>query len=326
VAETVCEAALAPGEPTRNFIVGMVTHPAYQSDEAGALLMEAEQAVMGLEKPPVQYVDGAYVSAQKLVEAQAQGRELIGPAQPALQKDDRFTAEDFQINVEERKAICPAGKTNTQCSRLEQETSGKVNYRFEFSTQCHDCALRDRCLGKDQRHRTLVVGQYHTALQARRQEQQTDAFKARMKHRNAIEGTQSELVRGHGLRHARYRGLAKAKLQNYFAGAACNVKRWLRLEAWKLRQAMSVGAEVCGPGSAAASSASCHAVQISFVRSSSATTCGGEGLPADSIQSAYLTTRMRSTRLAARDGSSDTKCCTTSSAQITMQQSESPRY
>ena len=63
-----------------------------------------------------------------------------------------------------------------------------------------------------------------------------------MKHRNAIEGTQSELVRAHGLRRARYRGLGKVKLQNYFIGAACNVKRWIRLEAWKLRQAMSVGA------------------------------------------------------------------------------------
>jgi len=242
VAESVCEATLAPGEPTRNFIVGILTHPAYQSDEAGALLMETEQAAMGLEPPPVQYVDGAYISAEKLVEAKAQGRELIGPAQPALQKDGRFSAEDFQINVEERTAVCPAGKTNTQCSRLEAEASGKVSYRFEFSTHCHDCPLRERCLGKEQRHRTLVVGEHHTALQARRQEQKTEPFKARMKHRNAIEGTQSELVRAHGLRRARYRGLAKVRLQNYFVGAACNVKRWLRLEAWKLRQAMSAGA------------------------------------------------------------------------------------
>jgi len=67
VAETVCEATLAPGEPTRNFIVGIVTHPAYESDEAGAAKMEAEQAAMGLGQPPVQYVDGAYISAQKLV-------------------------------------------------------------------------------------------------------------------------------------------------------------------------------------------------------------------------------------------------------------------
>ena len=32
VAESVSEATLAPGEPTRNFILGIVTHPAYESD------------------------------------------------------------------------------------------------------------------------------------------------------------------------------------------------------------------------------------------------------------------------------------------------------
>jgi hypothetical protein len=145
--------------------------------------------------------------------------------------------EDFEVNVEERTAICPAGKANTQCSRLEEEATGKVSYRFEFSTQCHECPLRQRCLGKDQRHRTVVVGEHHTVLQARRKEQQTEVFKKRMRHRNAIEGTQSELVRGHGMRRARYRGLAKARLQNYFIGAACNVKRWIQRKAWEIKQA-----------------------------------------------------------------------------------------
>jgi IS5 family transposase len=59
-----------------------------------------------------------------------------------------------------------------------------------------------------------------------------------MKHRNAIEGTQSELVRAHGLRRARYRGLAKVKLQNYFIGAACNLKRWLRRLAWEMQNGL----------------------------------------------------------------------------------------
>lgn len=236
VAETVCEATLAVGEPTRNFIVGMLTHPAYEHDETGALKMEQEQARMGIDKPSVQYVDSAYISASKLVEAQAQGRELIGPALPGPQKDGRFTAAQFQINVEERHAICPAGKANTQCSRLVEASTGNICYRFEFSTQCHDCPLAAQCLGKAQRHRSLVVGEHHTALQTRRQEQQTPAFRQRMKHRNAIEGTQSELVRAHGLRRARYRGLAKVSLQNYFIGAACNAKRWIRREAWNLRQ------------------------------------------------------------------------------------------
>jgi hypothetical protein len=242
VAETVSEAVLAPGEPTRNFIAGIVTHAAYQSDEAGSKLMDQEQAQMGMEQPRVKYVDGAYVSAQELVRAQAEGCEIIGPAQPAPRKNGRFSAEDFQVRVEERRAVCPAAKESTQCSRLEEEGTDKVSFRFEWSTHCHDCPLRSQCLGEGQRHRTLVVGEHHTALQARRQEQKTLPFQQRMKHRNAIEGTQSELVRGHGLRRARSRGLGKVKLQNYFIAAACNVKRWIRREAWKLGQAVALAA------------------------------------------------------------------------------------
>jgi transposase len=243
VAETVTQAELAAGEPTQNFITGIVTHAAHESDEAGAEKMEAEQAAMGLDKPPVTYVDGAYVSAQKLAQAQAEGRTIMGPAALAPRNNGgRFTSEDFAIDVEQRQATCPAGQPNTQCSRLEEKESGQVTYRFEWSTHCAHCPLRERCVGPEQKHRSLVVGEYHSVLQARRREQQTESFAREMKHRNGIEGTQSELVRGHGMRRARYRGLAKVRLQNYLIGAACNIKRWLRRKAWQLQQAAAVSA------------------------------------------------------------------------------------
>ena len=38
---------------------------------------------------------------------------------------------------------------------------------------------------------------------------------------------------------ARYRSLAKVRLQNYFIGAACNVKRWLRRAAWELQSGLT---------------------------------------------------------------------------------------
>jgi hypothetical protein len=237
VAETIREGELEKGEPTKNFVTAMVTQPASGSDDAGLPLVEAEQAQMGLDKPEAWYVDGAYVSAERLAQAQSEGREFIGPAQPAPKKEGRFSVEDFQLDVEERKGLCPAGKENTQCSRLEEEGTGKVSYRFEWSTHCHDCPLRAQCLGKEQRHRTVVVGQHHTPLQARRQEQRSIAFKEKVKARNAIEGTQSELVRAHGLRRARYRGLRKMRLQNYFIGAACNIKRWISRLIWFIKQA-----------------------------------------------------------------------------------------
>ena len=243
VAETAKDVKLRPGEPTQNFLTAVVTQNAIGSDEAGLVLVEQEQAALGLEKAPVLYVDGAYVSAEKLAEAKAAGRELIGPAQPAPKKEGKFSVEDFQISVEERKAICPAGKENTQCSRLEAEDTGKISYRIEFSTHCHECPLRGRCVGENQKHRTILVGEHHSHLQARRQEQKTEAFHQKAKLRNAIEGTQSEMVRTHGLRRARYRGKPKVRLQNYLIGAACNAKRWIRRTIWELKQAQ-VGAKL----------------------------------------------------------------------------------
>jgi hypothetical protein len=79
------------------------------------------------------------------------------------------------------------------------------------------------------------VGQYHDFLQARRQEQKTEAFKKECQKRNGMEGTISELKRGHELGQARYRGKAKVRLQNYFIGAACNAKRWIKRIIWTLR-------------------------------------------------------------------------------------------
>ncbi len=125
---------------------------------------------------------------------------------------------------------------------MTEEATGKVSFRFEFGAQCQACPLRGQCLGEEQRHRTVTVGQYHTPLQARRQEQRTETFRQQARQRNAIEGTQSELVRAHGLRRARYRGLAKVRLQNYLIGAACNIKRWIRRQIWQLQQAARAAA------------------------------------------------------------------------------------
>jgi transposase len=238
VAESVSQAVLAPAEPTQNFIVGVVTHAAPESDEQGAAKMAAEQQAMGLDKPSEQYVDAAYISAKDLAQAAQEQRELIGPAPaPANNNEGRFNSETFQVKVEERQALCPAGHQNSLCSRLEEKTTGKVSYRFEWeSAVCATCPLRAQCIRSTDKHRTLVVGEHHTFLQGRRQEQKTPAFKERMRHRNAIEGTQSELARAHGLKRCRYRGLAKARLQNYFAAAACNSKRWLRRLAWEIAQ------------------------------------------------------------------------------------------
>jgi hypothetical protein len=132
VAETVNQTPLCSGEPTNNFIVGIVTHAARESDEEGDLKMEAEQKAMGLEKPEVKYVDAAYISTQKLMEATAEGRQLIGPAPGGTNRQGRFASDNFQVTLEQRMAVCPAGHKNTQCSSLTEKATGRVAFRFEW--------------------------------------------------------------------------------------------------------------------------------------------------------------------------------------------------
>ena len=65
----------------------------------------------------------------------------------------------------------------------------------------------------------------HSALQARRQEQQTSEFRKRYALRAGIEGTQTLGVRGMGLRRARYDGLHKTHLQHVLIAVAINLVR-----------------------------------------------------------------------------------------------------
>jgi transposase len=241
VAETVQEELCRPGESTANFITAIITQNAIASDRPGMTEVLAEQAGLGLAAPDTLYVDGAYVCALALKLAHAEGRELRGPAPASPDRGKTFTVEAFDVDIAGRTARCPAGQLSSSCSRLEVQKSGRVDYRFEWRDKvCGACPQRAACVSDTQSHRTVVVGEHHHFLQTRRREMQSEAFKQEMHRRNGIEGSQSELVRGYGLRRARYRGLAKVRLQNYLIGAACNLRRLCRRLVWEAAQASLV--------------------------------------------------------------------------------------
>ena len=241
VAETVQDEPRQPQEPTANFLTAILTQNATASDKCGIVEVRDEQHVMGLDAPGTLYVDGGYVSSEALRDAHEQGQELRGPAPASPDRGKVFTVEAFDIHVEERCAICPAGQRSSNCSRLEVESTGKVDFRIEWNnTVCSTCPLLAKCVSAGQSHRTIIVGELHSLLQERRREMQTTAFKTEMYRRSGIEGTHSELVRGYGLRQARYRGKAKVRLQNYLIGAACNIRRLFRRMAWLKMQVKNV--------------------------------------------------------------------------------------
>lgn len=77
--------------------------------------------------------------------------------------------------------------------------------------------------------RIVGLSAHNKELREAERYNQTEQFKQDMKLRPPVEGKLAELVRYHGMRRARYRGLKKLSLQCYFTAAAVNLKRWVKL-------------------------------------------------------------------------------------------------
>ena len=225
------------GEPTTGFITEVTTTEAIASDFAGRQKVQQNQEAHGLGKADEEYVDSGYISDDTLAQAVEEGQVLMGPARPSANASGKFTADDFEVSIANRQAVCPAGHTSTQCSRLENQQTGQVDYRFEWGGLCDNCPLQSQCTTARSGRRMLVVGEHHDYLQQRRREMETAEFQAAMKQRNGIEGTISEFARNGG-RRSRYRGTDKTSLCNYLHGAAINAKRWIRLLQYQMSEAV----------------------------------------------------------------------------------------
>lgn len=235
IAETVpvTDEPKRKGEPTEQFVMEVVTTEAIASDLAGMRqVLEAEARHLG-DQPAELYVDAAYVTDDTLEQAQAEGRELIGPSRPCGNAPGNgFSAEQFDVDTANRQAVCPAGHTSRQCSLIHDAYNDAVFLRFEWAGLCDACPLQRQCTKSRAGRRILVVGVHHDLLQERRRQMQNAAFKKLLQRRNGIEGTISEFTRSGG-RRTRYRGRSKTRLGNYMHGAAINSKRWIRLLAWQ---------------------------------------------------------------------------------------------
>lgn len=179
-------------------------------------------------KPKEQYVDCGYTSGANLARSVERGIELMGPvAGDTSGKAEGFRQSDFALEFEAQRAVCPQGKTAPAWYDRPQ-ADGYVGAEIQFRAQCDGCPVRASCApGKN--GRTLSVSPYHALLSKRRAQQETASFRNEMKRRPAVEGTISELVRVHGARRARYRGLDRARLQALFIAAATNLKRAARV-------------------------------------------------------------------------------------------------
>jgi transposase len=194
----------------------------------------AEQALL----PDEHLLDGGYVDAGTLVAARtAHQVTVVGPVRPdtswQAQAGRGFDLSGFDLDWDARRATCPQGAISTKWSHTRSADGADIiNIRFPAAT-CRACPVRADCTTSNVTGREITVRPQpeHLALQEARITQLTPAFKARYDPRAGIEGTLSQALRLTRLRQARYRGLARTRLQHLLSAAALNLHR---LDAWWL--------------------------------------------------------------------------------------------
>ena len=209
-----------------NFLTDIQITPANQSDQK-ALKPIQERLEQREIAPDKQYVDQAYMSGKHICASRKQGIDLRGYVQSGgSNKPKGFRLTDFDIDISRQQATCPAGHTSVRWTEVTPGTTKGVAYRAFFGKQCYACPFfnKEQCTASPG-GRKLDISRHHDELQARRREMKAEAFRQEMNHRPGVEGTISELVRAHGARRSRYRGLVKNQLQAGFIGAATNLKR-----------------------------------------------------------------------------------------------------
>lgn len=239
ICETAREAVCQKGEPTEAVITAVVTQPAITGDHGSLSPVLSTHEQGGQTAPDVVYSDAGYISAPALGVAETRGYELCGPIGAPPHSGKRFGSDSFTVDIPNRCATCPAGKRSSECSRIFDSQRQAIVYYFAWARgDCSTCPLKDQCLSikKIKPFRTLQVGEHHMIVQERRLLCKTPDYQLRMRRRNGIEGTNSELKRGYGLRRSRYRGLGKTNLQMQFTGAACNLRRWAARFFWLAKQ------------------------------------------------------------------------------------------
>jgi len=182
--------------------------------------------------PGRHYLDSGYLSAALAVSEHARhGIALIGPLLADTSAQARagngYASADFTIDYRTRTVTCPQGKTSASWTPCTQRGTDAIVAQFS-ARDCGPCPARDLCTRGRKRQLTVPPPDLAEAQAAARATQDTAGFQADYARRAGVEGAMHQAA-SHGARRARYRGLAKTRLDHAYMACALNL---LRLEAY----------------------------------------------------------------------------------------------
>ena len=221
-----CAAAAFP-----NLVTATATTDAAVTDNQVTAAAGDDLAARGL-APGRHYLDSGYLSAAVIAAGyRRHGTVLVGPllAGSAVHARPGYAQADFAVDYDAETVTCPQGRTSSSWTPCTRKGQDKIVVTFS-RTGCGPCPARQLCTPQSSRRRqlTLLPRDLAQVLAANRAQEKTSSFRADYARRAGIEGTMRQAV-AHGARRARYRGLAKTRLEHSFMAVALNL---IRLDAY----------------------------------------------------------------------------------------------
>ncbi len=185
--------------------------------------------------PGEHYMDSGYPSADLLVSSLTRyGIRLVTPmladTSPQARAGEGFDRTAFTIDWNDRQVTCPQGQTSVSWTPATQRGTDVIAVKFPGEV-CHTCPVKARCTTATRggRQLTLRPQPVQEALDQARTEQGTTDWQRRYARRAGVESTIAQAVKVTNARQARYRGLAKTRLEHNIMATALNL---IRLDAW----------------------------------------------------------------------------------------------
>ena len=172
--------------------------------------------------------DSGYASAALVVSALTiWGIALIAPLLADTSAQARaghgYARADFAVDYDARTVTCPQGKTAASWTPCTQHGKDAIVATFSAG-DCGPCPARGQCTTGTRRQLSLLPRNLAEAQAAARTAEKTTGFQADYARRAGVEGTMSPA--SHGARRARYRGLAKTRLDHVYMAPPSTSSAW----------------------------------------------------------------------------------------------------
>jgi len=225
-------AAARPGRCPHDVLPNLVTHVATTSADVPDTVMAAPVAAALAARdlaPARLYADSGYASPQNMRDAALLGITLVTPllsnTSRQAREDQGYAQDAFTPDYDARAVTCPQGSTSRNWT--ETTARGKPAVIVQFApADCRPCPARAQCTtARNGRSLFLPPRDLWELRQQARTDQGTRDWQQDYKRRAGIEATMNQAVTVTGCRRARYRGLAKTRLEHAYSATALNLWR-----------------------------------------------------------------------------------------------------